>query len=158
MVVALTALFIGLLTAVISIYSASVDRAYAKASVWPKLEIYRSYDIGKFSYGVVNKGTGPAIIKYAKVTANGQYLKKWSELPELRNIYQSHISTITLPSGQRVQPLTYKGNLNMLELDRGIGIELCYCSIYEDCWVVDRSNITQEIKECVISPEQAFEQ
>jgi hypothetical protein len=66
MIIALTALFIGLLTAFISIYSAYTDRAYAKASVWPKIEISRSHNVDSFSYGVANKGTGPALIKYAK--------------------------------------------------------------------------------------------
>ena len=45
MIIALTALFIGLLTAFISIYSAYTDRAYAKASVWPKIEIFRSHNV-----------------------------------------------------------------------------------------------------------------
>ena len=37
MIVALSALIIGLVTAFTSIYSAYVDREYARASVWPRL-------------------------------------------------------------------------------------------------------------------------
>lgn len=160
MLVALTALFIGLITATISIYSAYIDRAYAKASVWPRVEIFRSHNNESFSYGVSNNGTGPAIIKYAKVSSGDQYLKKWSELPEFKSITQSHIGSITLPSGKTVNPVKYKGELikEVLTVDQGIEIELCYCSIYGDCWIVDRSNETQPTEACAVSPEQAFRQ
>jgi len=68
MLVAMSVLFISIVTAAVSIYSASTDRKYAKASVWPRLEIFRSFNSDKsFEYAVTNNGTGPAIIKYAKV-------------------------------------------------------------------------------------------
>ena len=68
MIIAISALFISIITAVVSIYSAATDRDYAKASVWPRLEIFRSFSSNKsFEYGVTNNGTGPALIKYAKV-------------------------------------------------------------------------------------------
>jgi hypothetical protein len=160
MLIALTALFVGLLTAVISIYSAYTDRAFAKASVWPKVEIFRSHSDESFSYSVVNKGTGPAIIHYAKVSAKDKYLKRWADLPAFRRISQSHISTITLPSGSSVSPLKYQGEsvADILAIDGDIGIELCYCSIYGDCWQVNRSNAATPINECTIEPEQAFAQ
>ncbi|MCQ8850475.1 hypothetical protein NQT74_17990 [Alteromonas stellipolaris] len=158
MIIALTALFIGLLTAFISIYSAYTDRAYAKASVWPKIEISRSHNVDSFSYGVANKGTGPALIKYAKVYSGTKFLKKWSELPEFKNISQSHLNNTTLPSGHSITPLKYKGESvsDILAIDNNIEIELCYCSIYEDCWVVDRTNITQPVNSCSVRTEHAF--
>ncbi|RUO36096.1 hypothetical protein CWE13_09480 [Aliidiomarina shirensis] len=160
MIVALSALFIGLLTAVISVYSASVDREYARASVWPKLELFRSYSGEEFSYGVANKGTGPAIIQYAKVSVGSKPIKRWSEVSEFSNITQSHINSITVPSGQTVTPLHYRGELisDILEFDEKINIELCYCSIYQECWIVNRSNETQQVKQCMVSSEEAFVQ
>ena len=160
MLVALTALFIGLITAIISVYSAYVDRAYAKASVWPKVEISRSHSEKAFSYNVTNKGTGPAIIQYAQITAGDKYLKRWSELPEFTFISQSHINNITLPSGQTINPLVYSGEqvADILALDGSISIELCYCSIYGDCWKVSRTNETVPVEVCAISPELAFSQ
>ncbi len=75
MIVAFSALLIGIVTAFTSIYSAYVDRTYARASVWPRLEIFRSFSQGNFSYGVDNNGTGPAIIKYARVKYEGKPIK-----------------------------------------------------------------------------------
>lgn len=160
MLVALSALFIGLLTAVISIYSAYVDREYARASVWPKLEMYRSFSADTFSYGVANKGTGPAIIKYASVSVGSKFIKKWSEIEEFYSITQSHIHSTTLLPGQDISPLKYRGDLipEILKLDESLNIELCYCSIYEECWTVERSNETQPVERCVINELDAFAQ
>ena len=77
MIVALSALLISVVTTIIGLYSTMIDRSYARASVWPRVEIYRSHSLekGYFSYGVMNNGTGPAIIKYAKVTTKINQLK-----------------------------------------------------------------------------------
>jgi len=96
MIVALSALLIGLVTAFTSIYSAYVDREYARASVWPMLEIFRSFNGNSFSYGVSNNGTGPALIKYEKVKDGSKYIKTWKEIKPFQNIRQSHIGNRTL--------------------------------------------------------------
>lgn len=160
MIVALSALFIGILTAVISVYSAYVDREYARASVWPKLELFRSYSAKEFSYGVANKGTGPAVIQYAKVSVDSKPIIRWSEVSVFSNITQSHISSITVPSEQTITPLRYRGELisDILKFDEKISIELCYCSIYQECWIVNRSNETQQVEQCTVSSEEAFVQ
>ncbi|WP_462170663.1 hypothetical protein [Pseudoalteromonas xiamenensis] len=160
MLVALTALFVGIVTTAVSVYSAYTDRAFAKASVWPKIEIYRSFNKSQFSYGVINKGTGPALIKYAKVNFDGKFLKAWHEVPTYKNIVQSHLSNSTLPALQTINPLIYEGSSidTFLSLDEKVAIELCYCSIYGDCWLVDRSNETKEIAACSITEDEAFKQ
>ncbi|TQV74163.1 hypothetical protein FKG94_16270 [Exilibacterium tricleocarpae] len=158
MLVALSALFIGVLTAIISIYSAYIDRAYARASVWPKLEIYRSFRGDTFSYVVANRGTGPAIIEYAKINVGEKIIKRWDEVDIFSKIGQSHISSVTLTPEQTVTPLLYEGDLvsDILELDKSIGMELCYCSVYGDCWVVNRNNEAKPTGECFIKNEEAF--
>ena len=162
MLVALSALFIGVLTAVISIYSAYVDRAYARASVWPKLEVYRSFTKDTFSYVVFNRGTGPAIIQYAKVSVGERTIKRWNEIDIFSEITQSHLSSGTLSSEQTLTPILYEGDLvaDILEFadSAPIDIELCYCSIYEDCWVVVRSVQAKPVSECSIKDEEAFMQ
>jgi hypothetical protein len=160
MIVALSALLIGLVTAFISMYSAYVDREYARASVWPRLEILRSYSGDSFSYGVSNNGTGPALIKYAKVQHGSTYIKKWNEIESFQNIRQSHISNRTLSPQNSITPLSYQGEdaKALVEADDSISIELCYCSIYDECWVIDRSNRPIEMEVCGIDNGQMFQQ
>ena len=158
MIVALSALFIGLVTAFTSIYSAYVDRTYSRASVWPRLEVFRSVSVDSFSYGVTNNGTGPALIKYAKVKNGSTYLKRWSDVKQFSEIRQSHINNRTLSPQNSITPLSYKGdNAKALRnIDDNITIELCYCSVYEDCWVIDRSNTPTPVESCLIDKTQAF--
>ncbi|CCQ10044.1 hypothetical protein PALB_9090 [Pseudoalteromonas luteoviolacea B = ATCC 29581] len=160
MLVAFSALMIGLFTAIISVYSAYIDRQYARASVWPKLELYRSYSDSTFSYGIANKGIGPAIINYATVQVDGQFIKHWVDIPEFELITQSHFGTTTMIPGQELLPLKYKGAdvVAILALDKRIKIEICYCSIYDECWVTDRTMKTTSVSECSILPEHGFQQ
>ncbi|MBU2893711.1 hypothetical protein KO495_10300 [Colwellia sp. D2M02] len=158
MIVALSALLIGLVTAFTSIYSAYVDREYARASVWPRLEIFRSFNTNSFSYGVSNNGTGPALIKYAKVKDGSKYIKTWKEIKPFQNIRQSHISNRTLSPQNSITPVSYKGDnaKALVEADTSISIELCYCSIYEECWVIDRSNRPTAVEACFIDNKKIF--
>ena len=64
MIVAFSALLISLITAAVSVYSAYVDRSYARASVWPRLELHRSFGSNHFNYGVTNSGNGPVSMDY----------------------------------------------------------------------------------------------
>jgi hypothetical protein len=158
MIVALSALLIGLVTAFTSMYSAYVDREYARASVWPRLEIFRSYNGDSFSYGVNNSGTGPALIKYAKVYDGTKYLKMWKDFEPFKNIRQSHISNRTLSPQKSIAPVSYTGKAapKLAEADNLIRIELCYCSIYDECWLIDRDNRPLSVKACFIEEKQRF--
>jgi hypothetical protein len=158
MIIALSALFIGLVTAFTSIYSAYVDRTYSRASVWPRLEIFRSVNVDSFSYGIANNGTGPALIKYAKVKSGTQYLQRWSDVKQFNNIRQSYMSNRTLSPQKAITPLSYKGESvkALKNVDDTISIELCYCSVYEECWLIDRENTPTPIESCVINEKQAF--
>jgi hypothetical protein len=158
MIVALSALLIGLVTAFTSIYSAFIDREYARASVWPRLEIYRSFSGDAFSYGVSNNGTGPALIKYATIRNELKPIKRWGDINVFKNIRQSHIGNRTLPAQQSITPLSYKGEgiKSLLEADKQVSIELCYCSIYQECWVIDRGNRPQPVSQCDVKNSEQF--
>ncbi|WP_299570765.1 hypothetical protein [uncultured Shewanella sp.] len=158
MIVAFSALVIGIVTTFTSIYSASIDRAYARASVWPSVEIARSHDNDLFKYIISNNGTGPAIIKYAKIQHGKQYLSKWRELDIFKTIVQSHVGKTVLPAQKTINPVIYRGDKvdNILAADNLISIELCYCSIYDECWLVNRDNNPQTVSQCVIDNNQRF--
>mgnify|MGYP006205664031 CR=1 FL=1 len=165
MIIAGSALIVSLITAFASIYSAFIDRAYARSSVWPRLEIHRTYDASKayFSYGVNNKGTGPAVIKYAKLTYNNKVLKSWPEYLQLRGgrtvgYVQSHIGSKVLSAGESIKPMeTRDKEVATLLADKdGLQIELCYCSIYDECWLVDRENAPSPVAQCAIDEKLRF--
>ncbi|HEY0922903.1 hypothetical protein [Rheinheimera pacifica] len=167
MIIAGSALTVSLITAFVSIYSAFIDRAYARASVWPRLEIQMSYNNvpnkASFSYFAANKGTGPAVIKYARLTYDNQPIKRWSDYLTLRighvvSHSQSPIGFIVLSAGETSTPLHVldaEAAKQLTENDT-LQIELCYCSIYDECWLVDRTNEPKPVAQCGIDEKQRF--
>lgn len=167
MIIASSALLVSLITAFVSIYSAFIDRAYARASVWPRLEIYRSYNDGDknpyFLYAVTNKGTGPAVIKFARLSSNEQTITKWADYLTLRTGRtvphgQSHLGSLVLTAGEKLTPMHVadaEAAKVLVEKDT-LQIELCYCSIYDECWLVDRANDPTPIAECAVDDRQRF--
>ncbi|MCL1049631.1 hypothetical protein L2755_08370 [Shewanella abyssi] len=160
MIVALSALLMSLVTTVVGIYSATIDRAYARASVWPRLEIFRSFGNEGFSYGISNNGTGPAIIKYAALTYKSKPIKTWDDIPAIPTFTQSHIGSRILPAEDVIRPLAYQGKQSkeFLAIDNDVQISLCYCSIYDQCWLTDRGNDPLPIDECEIDKTHRFQQ
>ncbi|PHS16364.1 MAG: hypothetical protein COA86_12050 [Kangiella sp.] len=158
MVVAFAALFVSLVTTVIGVYSAYTDRTYARASVWPRIEIYNSFGDSIFSYSVTNNGTGPALIKQVIISHNSKPIKNWRDIKELTYFVQSQIGNRILPSLATIMPLKVegKGSSIMKKQNEFITIEICYCSIYQECWVTDRTNQPKEIEFCKVNEEDAF--
>jgi len=158
MIVAFSALLISVVTAIVGIYSAYIDRSYARASVWPRLEIFRSFGGEKFEYGVTNSGNGPALIKYAVVQYKSNAIKYWGDIPSLPNFTQSHLSTRILSPQNSIKPIVYRGEKSkvFLKADEFIDIELCYCSIYEECWLTNRVNEPKLVNSCLVDESKAF--
>ena len=155
MIIALSALLISVVTTITSIYSAYIDRAYAKASVWPRLELARTYFDDSFGYILSNKGNGPALVKYATVEFDGKNIETWDEIPFTEDAIrysQSHMSSRVIPANETYKPLllTTTNIKPHLKNDKKIKITLCYCSIYDECWVISRDNIPQEVPHCEI--------
>lgn len=165
MMIAGSALIVSLITAFVSIYSAFIDRAYARASVWPRIEIHRSYNDSKshFSYSVSNKGTGPAAIKYARLSYDNKAVKSWPDYLQQRSgrtvsHVQSHIGSVVLSAGESTKPMELRdAEVAKLLADKdNLQIELCYCSIYDECWTVNRTNNPTPVAQCTIEDKERF--
>ena len=169
MIIGLSALVVSLVAVFVGIYSAYIDREYARASVWPRLEIYRSFSsqAEKFEYGVSNSGTGPAIINFVKVAEQGNAIKYWRELTifQQENVFftQSQIGNRIIPTQQTVKPLQISGKSKIEKLadfialeTKNISIQICYCSIYDECWLTDRTNNPAPVNECKLGEQARF--
>jgi len=158
MIVALSALLMSMVTTIVGVYSASIDRAYARASIWPRLEVYESNANKSFSYGITNSGNGPALIKYAIVTYDQKPVKYWHEIPNFPKITQSYMSTRILPSQKTVIPFQTgeEGYKALKKLTAGIGMTLCYCSIYDECWLTTKKNNPILIERCEVEDSLKF--
>lgn len=168
-IVALSAIFISLLTLVTFVYQTRLMQKQATLSVLPYLSVSSSYNTGddpSFKLVLINEGVGPAIIESRKVFFEGrEYDEEFFEflnrqLPELDSMENiSHASfgygTI-LPPGedlyliagfndrQVVDYLAFSlNNLNEKDLD----YEIVYRSIYGERWkIVNGAGLPEKLE------------
>ncbi|WP_395373279.1 hypothetical protein [Marinicella sp. W31] len=168
MIIGLSALMVSLMAVFIGAYTAYIERTFARSSMWPRLEIFRSFsqkdEQRYFKYSVSNVGTGPALIQYAVLKFDGQVATNWSVFMELIeaekvNFSQSHIGGRILPA-EAVTEVLYTEDENLmkrlLQVGNKASIELCYCSIYDECWLTDSKNKPQPIAECQVDDTVRF--
>lgn len=166
MIVGLSALMVSLVAVLVGVYSAYIDRTYARASVWPRIQLGRSYGNTNFTYLAINNGTGPAIIKSLKITYDQQVVNDWTQLfttMGLQNISysQSQLNNIVIPANQRISALRITDKTlveTMLEQDNNISFEMCYCSIYDECWQVNKSSEIMVVEKCDLADDLQFRQ
>ena len=166
MIVALAAVILSVFTVLVGAYSATIDRAYARASVWPRLEMGQSYTQSSYGYFVSNRGTGPALIEHVRLAVDGQPKADWAEVldaygaPEKRQYLQSQIDGRTLSAGQDIQVFQTKDKnlIDRLVSSTGppMSVEICYCSIYQQCWQVDQRNRPIEVDVCELPETERF--
>jgi hypothetical protein len=145
------AIGISALALAIGAYQTRLMQAQARASVWPYVKIGLGYaDNGEsagFNIHVQNNGVGPALVKSVRVWLDDKPLHSWADaypilmghgegrakLEGLRGIVippstnretDVHAITITDPEQAR----------KFYEASDRFKIDICYCSVYEDCW------------------------
>jgi len=168
MIVAFSAVMISFVALGVGIYEAHLERSFHSASVWPRVEVFRSYNSKRFSYVVINSGIGPAIVKSAKVSLNDRYFSNWKEAvtattqasPAEVFVGNSHISNRVISPDKELDILTIsdKALAKLLAQSDNLAIELCYCSVFDECWVTDRNNKPRPIGNCAVEETQMFQQ
>ena len=160
--VAGSALIVSVVALALGIYEANLEREHQRASVWPRLELNRSYDdtSSKLTYTLTNNGLGPAIIKFSTLSVNGKVVENWDEV--LFTLYGNRYQRSTRRIGNSVLPP--KAALTMLQIndadlfalgyrqfsekDVQLGIAICYCSVFDECWLTDRNNNPTKVEAC----------
>ncbi|WP_237524055.1 hypothetical protein [Shewanella sp. KX20019] len=92
------------------------------------------------------------------MTYQSKPIQTWDDIPAIPTFTQSHIGSRILPAEDVIQPLAYRGKQSkkFLAIDNDVRISLCYCSIYDQCWLTDREKDPLPIDECEIAKRTAF--
>ncbi|MEL7312588.1 MAG: hypothetical protein AAFN07_13835 [Pseudomonadota bacterium] len=166
MIAAMSALVVSVVAVVVAVYSAWIDRSFARASTWPYIEMFRSYNASSLSFGVANRGTGPAIIRYAVLEHDGRAYSTWAQwlaaefaVPET-GFVQSHISTRVLSPEQHIDVLVLNDSDVAREIAQSDGtvMTVCYCSVFDECWLTGQQNQPKPVDHCDAPPLIVFEQ
>jgi len=158
MIVAWSAMFISLLALLATMYEANLERENQLLSVWPRLTIQDSVsDSHGYSIRVSNKGLGPAIIKSTKIKLDGKQLNSWQDVFKKLKISGSFTTVTSTLNASIISQNETVTVVKIAEANTGykvgkdrerIDLEVCYCSVYEDCWLVTKGNKYNVVKQC----------
>jgi hypothetical protein len=163
---------IGALCAVaISLYQAALSREQQRASAWPYLAQSNSYVPAQpYTRDVANEGVGPARIRSFEVLVDGRPVRSWSAA--VRTLTGKTDSGLVYSSLRRGSVLPPGSSRTLLRIPPGeqarafweaaqsrLETVICYCSIYDECWVGDtRTAEPAAVRTCTADTTAAFAQ
>lgn len=149
-IVALTGLFVALITLMSTLYDNYENRRYQRITQRPHVEISWNFSDHHFGFVARNSGNGTAFIRWMSLFVDGQEKESWDNLFEIfapqDNREHQRFSMLFPGSAMRPvssdnewRPLFYTegGDLARelkVNLDR-IQLSVCYCSHYRECRV-----------------------
>jgi hypothetical protein len=164
MITALSAVLIGLSAVAVSIYETTLIRQQQKGSAWPHVEVGFSYNNDGFRYALLNTGVGPARIIHAIVRVDGEPVPDWKaffeqlEMPV--NRYMTSQMARRVVGAQGVVDALMLGpdeDIDTLYRAQGrVSIEICYCSVYDDCWKKTIVDEAVEVAGCATDEQVLF--
>jgi archaellum component FlaF (FlaF/FlaG flagellin family) len=147
---------VGVFIAIVALYAALTEseatRKQTAAAVWPFVQLtindHFSENAAEFRISLSNAGVGPARMRSMRVFFNGQQLRDWHHAMALvgevgtHRLGQSYVSRRVLIPGETIDMVSTTDRVlveKFLEIlaRPGNSIIYCYCSIFDDCWVVD---------------------
>jgi hypothetical protein len=173
LVVSVTSLFVAMRHGRSMERMAEANAKLVQANSWPVLQRYQS-DTGPvpgskvYSLNVVNNGVGPAKVEAVEVTWKGQPVASVRELVRLccengSEANEPEFETSTLmgsvlraaevrkivefPEDELHDALRGRLHLAMREIRWNV----CYCSVFDECWVSNLANLHPDsVKECPV--------
>lgn len=155
LLIALLAVFISFLTLFVYLYQSTIMKTQQKMSVWPHVTFGPSWGSDYFTINLVNKGVGPAIIKNINVEINNRQIDGIHEIMKFvpdslqsEYNYSSLFVGQVIMAGEKIQLFqnrnteTIQHLLKIMETEK-IKIEVCYCSVYKDCWTSTGIKVTE---------------
>jgi hypothetical protein len=167
LLIATLALLASAAASIATVVQTSVVGRQLSASVWPYLQIQTTVSSGDGDIAVVNEGLGPAIVEDATLTVDGKRYTRWS--PAIRAVFAIVQPRISHPhysgslytfgygqvvrAGESARLIDIRSRLlfaKPLPTSATPILSICYCSILQQCWIVDEASTGQprSVQEC----------
>ncbi|MEM1042183.1 MAG: hypothetical protein AAGI91_06085 [Bacteroidota bacterium] len=171
LIVSGAAIFISLCTLVVLLYEARITREQQRAAVWPYVEIGLGFGNGGFVVRTANQGVGPARIRAMEVRVGGEPVRTWQEMLAALGFTSTDFTADrtngrVLPGqssiasfGAQVAEPTGPFQEAYLQGERLV-FEVCYCSVYDDCWRVQARGLEEtreEVTACTPDSDADFQ-
>jgi hypothetical protein len=160
------------------VYSAYLQRQQTRATFWPNLELSFS-DEPTPRLQLLNTGVGPAILQWAELRHDNQIMRSWGALLkadgaqdiELGYVYSTIGNSRTIGAGavvdifvphaedatdpQQQQSLRMQA-LNRIRGNAKVQLDLCYCSIFNECTLLLDASGPQSVVSCPERKQDGF--
>jgi hypothetical protein len=157
---------------------ADANARLVSANSWPLLQYFQSTRTREgervTTWNVVNAGIGPAKIQAAELTWRGRAVRNVNEilreccgLPEGQAVQTSSLhGTVLLAGETRTFMMLRRTDDNAAVYDRlsaaspmnEVTMRLCYCSVFDECWVSDLRTLNPEPAQACPAPKVPFDQ
>ena len=166
-------LLISLVSLFVAVSANRTQERMLAASVWPSL-IYATSNVDpdgtrQVSFDLLNRGVGPARVRWAELRYQGTAVRDSRELlaaccgatgDDALHVTTSGIQRRVIGAGEWIkllrapEPETASAVYDALSRERhDVDLRLCYCSVLDDCWVLDSKQADpQPVKRCPTPP------
>jgi len=156
----LSAVFLSASALIVSIIQTTIFKEQQFATVWPYMQISAFYSGNSYSYGLENKGVGPAIIKNFTYTYQG---KNYSSTREAfaaifgggaKGVgYSAITKDYVFKSGESIATLTLDMPDSLIQdyiskwESTDLTLNLIYSDVYGNCWELS-NGVTIRLESC----------
>jgi hypothetical protein len=155
--ISLSSVVIALAALGLAIFEGRSNQSHRELSVRPSVTIFFNWDENDAGWYITNKGLGPAVVKSFKGVADGMEVQHPLQVAKKYDLKDVKYWTSPTPgtwykAGERDPILTFARNTETAEklisgLREEIEFKLCYCSIYDECWLFTKDTYS-EPKHC----------
>jgi hypothetical protein len=142
----------------VSLYNAYLDRQYKRLSARPHLEMgFRTTQNGA-GWTLGNFGLGPAVVQWFAAYIDDKYQIYWSDIEKLLGGPGGPFEHGAVDPGQSLLPGPIPGKIFWVSpperaeiIARNyhrVRLEICYCSIYDECWRATNAVRSHEQVDC----------
>lgn len=175
--IAVTSFVVAIIALYAALNEADAARKQLQSSAWPNLEAEFSFRTvpgsERIEFNLRNSGIGPAKVQSVAFTLDGEPLENWAQLVHTFTEQDNPLFSYNWVARRVLQPDDQYALLTVTadEIDSATTIalqdaanagrilgEICYCSVFEDCWMLEtQSRDPKEVKACpAVSSDSAF--
>ena len=162
-ILALAALLFSAIAMVIAFFELRSSDKQLEANVWPYVDMNLNLEADTFSLQLENKGMGPALIHEFRVRLGDREVINAIEIVEAVNypLENMSLSTESVPDsvlavGEELVAFQIDAEgigLRLRELIPYMRIEVCYCSLNNQCWDNrDSASFRRSVERCEFQP------
>ena len=164
-IVAYSAMLTAVVALLVAIFELHENRKFQRLSVQPYLELSNSNQDGYQKF-LINTGLGPARIESVVVKVDEQRVFDWAQV--VKNLTGESNVSILYSGVWTGRQLKAEEIVNLVRVeqkdvavklftnDQRLNISVCYCSIYQDCWIKVNSAKPLSVEQCSENPADRF--